>query len=181
MNFQEQLNMYMEKLHCTGRELASESGVSETIISRYRKGDRIPAADSAYLQRLVEGIAQLAEKRGEPDMEETHIWNSLRESLQLKDLPAFPYEKLDLLLRDVEVNLSALAAFLHYDASYLSKIRMGKRKPAREKEFIENVCIYIVKNSPGMGELERLAALIGCEAEALQETEAAVQLLKQWM
>ena len=64
MNFQEQLNMYMEKLHCTGRELASESGVSETIISRYRKGDRIPAADSAYLQRLAEGIAQLAEKEG---------------------------------------------------------------------------------------------------------------------
>ena len=59
MNFQEQLNMYMEKLHCTGRELAAESGVSETIISRYRKGDRIPAADSAYLQRLAEGIAQL--------------------------------------------------------------------------------------------------------------------------
>ena len=181
MDFQEQLNMYMEKLHCTGRELASESGVSETIISRYRKGERIPAADSVYLKRLADGIAQLAAKRGQPDMEETHIWNSLRESLQLEDLPAFPCEKLDLLLRDVEVNLSALAAFLHYDASYLSKIRMGKRKPARAKEFVENVCIYIVKNSPGMEELERLAALIGCETEALQETEAAVQLLKQWM
>ena len=57
-------------------------------------------------------------------MEETQIWNSLRESLQLEDLPVFPCEKLDLLLRDVEVNLSALAAFLHYDASYLSKIKI---------------------------------------------------------
>ena len=62
MNFQEQLDAYMEKLHCTGRELASESGVSETIISRYRKGERVPAADSTYLLRLAEGIAQLAAK-----------------------------------------------------------------------------------------------------------------------
>ncbi|MFR7718823.1 MAG: hypothetical protein ACLU3N_09425 [Lachnospiraceae bacterium] len=83
--------------------------------------------------------------------------------------------KLDLLLRDMEVNL--LAAFYIMMLPIFPKF-VWESGSLPGKEFIENVCIYIV--IAGM-ELERLAALIGCEAEALQETEAAVQLLKQWM
>ena len=44
MTFQEQLNLYIEELSCSGRELAQNSGISETILSRYRKGERIPEA-----------------------------------------------------------------------------------------------------------------------------------------
>ena len=40
--------------------------------------------------------------------------------------------------------------------------------------------LYREKQS-GNGRTRASCALIGCEAEALQETEAAVQLLKQWM
>ena len=53
MTFQEQLNLYMEELSCSGRELAKNSGISETILSRYRKGERIPGADSDYLKKLA--------------------------------------------------------------------------------------------------------------------------------
>ena len=42
MTFQEQLNLYIEELSCSGRELAKNSGISETILSRYRKGERLP-------------------------------------------------------------------------------------------------------------------------------------------
>ena len=52
MTFQECLNSYIEELQCSGKELAGNSGVSETIISRYRKGDRVPTADSEYLKKL---------------------------------------------------------------------------------------------------------------------------------
>ena len=53
MTFQEQLNLYIEELSCSGRELAQNSGISETILSRYRKGERIPCADSDYLKKLA--------------------------------------------------------------------------------------------------------------------------------
>lgn len=180
MNFQEQLDAYMEKLHCTGRELASESGVSETIISRYRKGERVPAADSTYLLRLAEGIAQLAAKRGLADMEETQIWNGLKESLPKGEPPVFPYERLDVLLRELDVNLAQLAAFLHYDVSYLSKIRTGKRRPANPEVFMEKVCIYVVKNSPWTEIQPRIAALTG-RVDACSEIGAAIRLLEQWL
>lgn len=64
MTFQEQLNLYMEELSCSGRELAKNSGISETILSRYRKGERIPGADSDYLKKLAAGIALTAEQKG---------------------------------------------------------------------------------------------------------------------
>lgn len=54
MTFQEQLNLYIEELSCSGRELAQNSGISETILSRYRKGERLPGADSDYLKKLAE-------------------------------------------------------------------------------------------------------------------------------
>lgn len=53
MTFQEQLNLYIEELSCSGRELAQNSGISETILSRYRKGERLPGADSDYLKKRV--------------------------------------------------------------------------------------------------------------------------------
>lgn len=64
MTFQEQLNLYIEELSCSGRELAKNSGISETILSRYRKGERLPGADSDYLKKLAAGIALTAEQKG---------------------------------------------------------------------------------------------------------------------
>ena len=64
MTFQEQLNLYIEELSCSGRELAQNSGISETILSRYRKGERLPGADSDYLKKLATGIALTAEQKG---------------------------------------------------------------------------------------------------------------------
>jgi transcriptional regulator with XRE-family HTH domain len=64
VTFQEQLNLYIEELSCSGRELAQNSGISETILSRYRKGERLPGADSDYLKKLAAGIALTAEQKG---------------------------------------------------------------------------------------------------------------------
>lgn len=71
MIFQEQLNLYIEELSCSGRELAQNSGISETILSRYRKGERLPGADSDYLKKLAIGIALTAEQKGKKKDQES--------------------------------------------------------------------------------------------------------------
>lgn len=66
MTFQECLNSYIKELGCSGKELAANSGISETVISRYRKGERLPASDSEYLKKLADGIVKTAiEKAGQ--------------------------------------------------------------------------------------------------------------------
>ena len=42
----------------------------------------------------------------------------------------FYYQKFDILLRELEINVSKMASALHYDPSYISKIRTGKRTPS---------------------------------------------------
>ena len=42
----------------------------------------------------------------------------------------FDNQKVNLLLTELDINISKIAAFMHYDPSYLSKIRNGKRSLA---------------------------------------------------
>lgn len=181
MTFQDCLNSYIEELRCSGKELAANSGISETIISRYRKGERVPAADSEYLKKLSAGIAKTAQEKGKPEIKEEDVYQTLLEHLPKENTEIFYYEKFDLLLKELEINVSKMAAALHYDASYISKIRTGKRAPSDPAAFAENVCGYVVRNCIGEEELKKAAALTGGTAEQLENQETYFQTLQNWL
>ena len=61
--FSEKLNKYMELLHCSGKEFAEYSGISEATVSRYRSGARTPKANSEDMKKLCHGICVAAEKK----------------------------------------------------------------------------------------------------------------------
>ncbi len=46
MRFCEQLNEYIERLGCQGKELAEAAGLSAPSLSRYRTGERTPGRGS---------------------------------------------------------------------------------------------------------------------------------------
>ena len=182
MTFQERLNLYIEEISCSGRELAKNSGISETILSRYRKGERIPAADSDYLKKLAAGIALTAREKGRQDLDEKTIFDSLAETLKKEEKDeVFYYQKFNILLKDLEVNVSQMASSLHYDPSYISKIRTGKRTPSDTLIFAENVCGYIVKNFFSQEELGKIASLTGSDPKMLRHPENALRLLQSWL
>ena len=181
MTFQEQLNLYIEELSCSGRELAQNSGISETILSRYRKGERLPGADSDYLKKLAAGIALTAEQKGKKKDQESVLEVLLAALKQEEKSEIFYYQKFDILLRELEINVSKMASALHYDPSYISKIRTGKRTPSDVRGFAENVCGYIVRNFSGQEELSKIAALTGCDNETLTHPENSFLLLQNWL
>ena len=181
MTFQEQLNLYIEELSCSGRELAKNSGISETILSRYRKGERLPGADSDYLKKLAAGIALTAEQKGKKKDQESVLEVLLAALKQEEKSEIFYYQKFDILLRELEINVSNMASALHYDPSYISKIRTGKRTPSDVRGFAENVCGYIVRNFFGQEELNKIVALTGCDNETLMHPENSFILLQNWL
>lgn len=181
MTFQEQLNLYIEELSCSGRELAPNSGISETILSRYRKGERLPGADSDYLKKLAAGIALTAEQKGKKKDQESVLEVLLAALKQEEKSEIFYYQKFDILLRELEINVSKMASALHYDPSYISKIRTGKRTPSDVWGFAENVCGYIVRNFSGQEELNKIVALTGCDNETLMHPENSFILLRNWL
>ena len=58
----------------------------------------------------------------------------------------FDNQKVNLLLTELDINISKIAAFMHYDPSYLSKIRNGKRSLAHPYEFTDKISTYIATN-----------------------------------
>ena len=50
VNFKEVLNEYLKELNCSSKKLSNESGLSESVISRYRSGERTPLKNSEQLK-----------------------------------------------------------------------------------------------------------------------------------
>jgi hypothetical protein len=55
-------------------------------------------------------------------------------------------EKLDFLMRLTKTTNSALALNISVDPSYISRLRNGKRKPAKNENYLEAMSYYIAKN-----------------------------------
>lgn len=182
MNFQECLNNYIIQIPCNGKELARNSEISETVISRYRKGERTPYADSEYLKKLSDGIIKTAAEKGIRDFKADKVLQTLRESLEDdRDEPVFNGQKLDILLRELDINISRLAAFLHYDPSYLSKIRTGKRNPAHQQQFVEKVCEYVIANYKDEQDRKKVVYLIQCNEDELADSSSYRRKLREWL
>ena len=182
MNFQECLNNYIIQIRCNGKELARNSKISETVISRYRKGERAPSADSEYLKKLSDGIIKTAAEKGIRDFKADKVLQTLRESLENnRDEPAFNSQKLDILLRELDINISRIAAFLHYDPSYLSKIRTGKRNPAHQQQFIEKICEYVASNYKDEQNRKKVTYLIQCNEDEITDSSLYRKKLREWL
>lgn len=182
MNFQECLNNYIIQIRCNGKELARNSEISETVISRYRKGERTPYADSEYLKKLSDGIIKTAAEKGIRDFKADKVLQTLRESLEDdRDEPVFNGQKLDILLRELDINISRIAAFLHYDPSYLSKIRSGRRNPAHQQQFVEKVCEYVIANYKDEQDRKKVVYLIQCNEDELADSSSYRRKLREWL
>lgn len=182
MNFQECLNNYIIQIRCNGKELARNSEISETVISRYRKGERTPYADSEYLKKLSDGIIKTAVEKGIRDFQGDKVFQTLRESLEDdRDEPVFNSQKLDILLRELDINISRIAAFLHYDPSYLSKIRTGRRNPAHQQQFVEKVCEYVIANYKDEQDRKKVVYLIQCNEDELADSSSYRRKLREWL
>ena len=182
MNFHECLNNYIIQIRCNGKELARNSKISETVISRYRKGERTPYADSEYLKKLSDGIIKTAAEKGIRDFKADKVWQTLRESLEDdRDEPVFNSQKLDILLRELDINISRIAAFLHYDPSYLSKIRTGRRNPAHQQQFIEKICEYVASNYKDEQDRKKVTYLIQCNEDELADSSSYRRKLREWL
>ena len=182
MNFHECLNNYIIQIRCNGKELARNSKISETVISRYRKGERAPSADSEYLKKLSDGIIKTAAEKGIRDFKADKVLQTLRESLEdNRDEPAFNSQKLDILLRELDINISRIAAFLHYDPSYLSKIRTGKRNPAHQQQFVEKICEYVASNYKDEQDRKKVTYLIQCNEDEITDSSLYRKKLREWL
>ena len=180
MFFCEQLNKYIKQIECSSKELVNASGLSTSVISRYRRGDRKPSIRSKQLEQLVEGLYKLsAMKKINTTKEEIYI--TLSDTLN--DI-SIDFEQLSKnfneLITTLNINMSELSRLTSYDASLLSKIRTGNRNPAHPKDFATDVCNFIVKKCKSDDDKKAVALLINSTLEELENNLNYFNKLFNW-
>jgi transcriptional regulator with XRE-family HTH domain len=136
MEFRDYLKKDLERIGCSLSELSRASGLSSAVISRYRSGERIPRADSEMLIRLCSGLSKLEAEAGLTPMGEERL---IRYRAAIGNKPSLLAEHLDELLSTLRLSMKDLSYILNYDASYLSRIRSGKRAPADPVAFADHI------------------------------------------
>ena len=172
MTFKTLLNEDMDRLGCSLSELSRASGLSAAVLSRYRSGEREPRLGSRQLSDLLRGLSTLEKEGGQTDHSEQRRKN-YEQSLITKRLLLSSH--LSKMMEIVPVSIKELSIALNYDASYLSRIRSGKRNPQDPEQFARNLSQFIIRCADS-AQTDRLMALCGCTEEA-----ALLNDLSEWL
>ena len=181
MTFSEQLNAYISELNCTAKELTDVSGLSASVLSRYRTGSRVPTTDSEQFMQLVQGIATIANERGYSEFTVEKIQKTLEDCL--RDA-TFPYElfqiNFDTLLTSLSINVADLSHFLNFDSSYISRIRNGQRRPSNPQDFAQNVSKYIAGHCSESDKVT-IAKLVHCTTDEINNDSLCRDKIIHWL
>ena len=160
MKFDEVLNKYIDLINCSSKDLASSSNLSESIISRYRNGNRIPTQDK--LKLISAALSSLSNNKYSTE----EILQQFNNSIKSDDLDFEIIKKnLNTIITSLNINARELAKYLNFDASYLSKIRNGDRIPSNKKEFVHSLSNFILKKYYNENDKNLLCALINKEGK----------------
>lgn len=180
MFFCEQLNKYIKQIECSSKELVNASGLSTSVISRYRRGDRKPSIRSKQLEQLVDGLYKLSSSKN-LNIPKDEIYIKL--SNTLNDV-SIDFEQLrknfNELISALNINMTELSRSSSYDSSLLSKIHTGNANPSKPKIFIETVCSFVVKKYKSEDSKKAVSILIGCNLKDLINSSSYYNKLLNW-
>ena len=180
MIFCEQLNNYIKQIGCSSQELVSASGLTTSVISRYRRGERCPNIKSKQLEQLTDGLYKLFNDKNIKITRE-EIYDTL--SNTLNDI-SIDFEQLSKnfneLVTTLNINMSELSRSSNYNSSLLSKIRTGTRNPSNPRDFVEVVCNFIVKKYKTEDDKKVVALLIESSLEDLKDSSSYYNKLLNW-
>ena len=180
MTFSKQLNNYIEQLGCSSQELATSSHLSSAAISRYRNEERTPSIKSKQIENLANGLYKISIDK-KINLSKEEIYNTLANTLS--DI-AIDFEQLSKNFNDLvctlNISIAKLSSYIGYDASFVSRIRTGNRKPSKPREFIESVCDFIITKYNSEDDKKSISILINCTLEDLKDTSEYYLKLTEW-
>ena len=140
MKFCDVLNKYLNLIGCSSKDLANTAGLSESIVSRYKNGTRVP--NSTNLKKISKAFEMLSDNK--------YKMNDIYKEFNcIFDGSNIDFEivrgNLNKLIETFNINARGLAKALNFDASYLSRIRNGERIPSNKEAFVSSLAAFVLK------------------------------------
>ncbi len=168
MKFNEVLNRYLEELDCTARKLSIESGLTGSVISRYRSGERTPIKNSEQYEKLTTALFNIAKEKGKSKFTLDKIINDFNSTFQNDDFDYNNFSNnLNTLITSLNINTHEMSKYILFDASHISRIRYGKARPSNPIEFSNKICTYIFNRYKSPDDINNLSAITGCKKSDL--------------
>ena len=181
MNFKEVLNEYLKELNCSSKKLSNESGLSESVISRYRSGERTPVKNSEQLNKLTKALFNIAKDNGKNKYTFDKIESDFNSVLTSDDFDYTTFSNnLNTLITSLNINTHEMSKYIVFDASHISRIRYGKAKPSNPVEFSNKICSYIFNRYKNPDDINNLMMIIGCKKSDLSN-EKIYSTLFNWL
>ena len=179
MKFNEILNKYLDELNCTSKTLSNVSGISNSVISRYRNGQRVPSCDSTQ----VVNIANAIEKISNGKYNGKDVLKQFNNCINKED--SFDYSSFSKNLKEISeclhINTNDMAKYIIFDPSHISRIKAGKTRPSDPIDFTKKVSSYIVYKFNDNISKKELSLLLKCNIEDLNEKTNFFNLVFKWL
>ena len=168
MKFKEVLNKYLKELDCSSKKLSDESGLSESVICRYRSGERTPAEKSEQINKLTTALFNIAKEKGKNKYTLDKIVNDFNSTLPSDDFDYATFSNnLNTLITSLNINTNEMSKYIVFDASHISRIRYGKARPSNPIDFSNKICSYIFSRYKNYDSINSLSTIIGCKKSEL--------------
>mgnify|MGYP004519911457 FL=1 len=168
MKFNEVLNRYLKELDCTAKKLSIESGLTGSVICRYRSGERTPIKNSEQLKKLTTALFNIAKEKGKSKYTLDKIVNDFNSTFPNDDFDYTTFSNnLNTLITSLNINTHEMSKYIVFDASHISRIRYGKARPSNPIEFSNKICTYIFNRYKTPDDINNLSAIIGCKKSDL--------------
>lgn len=181
MKFNEVLNGYLKELNCSSKKLSTVAGLSQSVISRYRSGERTPRKNSEQLKKISTAIFNISQEKNRNNYTLDKIIKDFDSTLSIDN---FDYKSLsnnlNTLINELNINTNEMAKYIIFDASHISRIRYGKAKPSDPIEFSIKICSYVLAKYKNSEDINKLSLIIGCKKDDLS-TNNFYKILLSWL
>ena len=168
MKFNEVLNRYLKELDCTAKKLSIESGLTGSVICRYRSGERTPIKNSEQCEKLTTALFNIAKEKGKSKYTLDKIVNDFNSTFPNDDFDYTTFSNnLNTLITSLNINTHEMSKYIVFDASHISRIRYGKARPSNPIEFSNKICTYIFNRYKSSDDINNLSTIIGCKKSDL--------------
>lgn len=177
--FKDVLNNYLNELKISSKELSLKSNISESVISRYRSGSRVP--NEEQILKLATAIYKISIVQNIDLHTKEIITETLLNSITKDD---FDYDNfsdnLNELINILKININEMSRYITFDSSHISRIRYGKAKPSDPIEFSNKICNYIVTKYSTDSKL-KLLSILNCTNKDIEDNNKLFLLLHNWL
>lgn len=147
MSFNELLDYYMNSLNVSPSVFARKCGISQSALSRYRSGKRVPSENSDIIKKLAQGVETISAQKGCRIPIDRVTWDLKQTLLSQTHIASFVAENINFFIYIFDISVYEFARYLNYTIPHITNMMKQRRSVAEPEKLSRHTAEYIISIS----------------------------------